>query len=79
MNSTSDQSMTNYEQHHLDMLLWQAQVHERNGQKQEASKIRDWVDDFLRSQSEFNEQPDGVFTSDSERNQEQSERLRLQP
>jgi hypothetical protein len=43
---------TEYEQHRLDMLLWQADVHERNGQKQEASKIKEWVADFLSPQSE---------------------------
>jgi hypothetical protein len=29
-------TVTEYEQHQLDMLLWQADVHERNGRKQEA-------------------------------------------
>ena len=46
MNTTSDQTMTDYEQHQLDMLLWQAHIHEKNGKKQEASEIRGWVADF---------------------------------
>ena len=37
----------NYEQHQLEMLLWHAEIHEINGKKREASKIRDWVADFL--------------------------------
>jgi len=36
----------------LDMLLWQADVHERNGRKQEAFEIRAWVADFVNPQSE---------------------------
>jgi hypothetical protein len=36
-----------YEEHQLDMLLWQADVHERNGRKREAFEIRGWVADFL--------------------------------
>src|SRR5215469_6418556 len=36
MNITSVQTVTKYEQHQLDMLLWQADVHERNGKRQEA-------------------------------------------
>jgi hypothetical protein len=53
MNTISVQSMTDLEpQHQLEMLLWHAEMHERNGKKQEASKIRDWVADFLSSQSE---------------------------
>jgi hypothetical protein len=46
------QSVTEYEQHRLDMLLWQADVHERNGKQQEAFEIRAWVADFRSSQSE---------------------------
>jgi hypothetical protein len=34
------------------MLLWQADVHEPNGRKQEAFEIRAWVADFLSPQSE---------------------------
>ena len=45
-------TVTEYEQHRLDMLLWQADVHERNGKKQEALEIRAWVADFLSPQSE---------------------------
>jgi hypothetical protein len=52
MNTTSAQAVTEYEQHRLDMLLWQAGVHERNGRKQEALEIRAWVADFLSPQSE---------------------------
>jgi hypothetical protein len=52
MNTTSDQTVTEYEQHQLDMLLWQADVHQRNRKKQEAFEIRAWVADFLSSQSE---------------------------
>jgi hypothetical protein len=47
--------MTDFEQHRLEMLLWQAEIHQRNGKKQEASKIRDWVRDFLSAQSEDEE------------------------
>jgi hypothetical protein len=52
MNTTGEQTVTEYEQHQLDMLLWQADVHERNGRKQKAFEIRAWVTDFLSSQSE---------------------------
>jgi hypothetical protein len=52
MNTTSDQTVTEYEQHQLDMLLWQADVHQRNGRKPEAFEIRAWVADFLSPQSE---------------------------
>jgi hypothetical protein len=52
MDTTSVQIMTEYEQHRLDMLLWQADIHERNGRKQEAFEIRAWVADFLSPQSE---------------------------
>jgi hypothetical protein len=51
MNITGEQVMSDYEQHRLDMLLWQADVHEKNGKKHEASRIRAWVADFLSSQS----------------------------
>jgi hypothetical protein len=47
MDITSEQTVTECEQHQLDMLLWQADVHERNGKKQEAFEIRTWVADFL--------------------------------
>ena len=52
MNTTSAQTMTELEEHQLDMLLWQADIHERNGRKQEAFEIRAWVADFLSPQSE---------------------------
>jgi hypothetical protein len=41
-----------HEQHQLDMLLWQADVHERNGKKRKAFEIRAWVFDYLRPESE---------------------------
>ena len=47
----SDQQVTDYEQHQLGMLLWQAHIHEKNGEKQQAAKIREWVADFLSEQS----------------------------
>jgi hypothetical protein len=48
--------VTDFEQQHrLGMLLWHAEIHERNGKKEEAFKIRDWVADFLSSQSEDEE------------------------
>ena len=37
----------------LRMLLSEADVHEKNGKKQEATKIREWVADFLCEQSKF--------------------------
>ena len=55
MDTTSEQTVTEYEEHQLDMLLWQADVHERNGKKQEAFEIRAWVGDFLSPQSEENQ------------------------
>jgi hypothetical protein len=47
MHATSVQTLTEHEQHQLDMLLWQADVHDRNGKKQEACDIRTWVAGFL--------------------------------
>ena len=47
----SDQQVTDYEQRQLGMLLWQPDVHERNGRKHEAFEIRAWVTDFLSGQS----------------------------
>ena len=55
MTSTSEQTVAEYEHHQLDMLLWQADVHERNGRKQEAFQIRTWVADFRRPQSQENQ------------------------
>jgi hypothetical protein len=56
MTTISVQAMTDLEsQHQLEMLLWHAAIHERNGKKQEASEIRDWIADFLSSQSEDEE------------------------
>jgi hypothetical protein len=52
MYTTSEQTVAEHEQHRLDMLLWQADVHERDGRKQEALKIRAWVADFLNPQWE---------------------------
>ena len=79
MNTLSAHPEINYEQHQLEMLLWHAEIHERNGKELEASRIRDWVADFLDSQSEFNEEPDGVFTSDFEEDQEGCSVLRFNP
>jgi hypothetical protein len=50
MITTSDQTVADDTQHRLEMLLWQARIHEENGKKQEASKIRQWVAGFLSSQ-----------------------------
>jgi hypothetical protein len=54
MNTTSAQTVTEcqHQQHQLDMLLWQADVHERNGKKEKAFEIRAWVTDFLSPESE---------------------------
>ena len=52
MDTTSEQTVAEDEEHQLDMLRWQAEVHERNGRKQEAFEIRAWVADFLSPQSE---------------------------
>jgi hypothetical protein len=45
MNTTSCQTVT------LGVLLWEADVHEKNGKRQEAAKIRTWVADLLTEQS----------------------------
>ena len=50
MRTSRVQTVTEYEQHQLDMLLWQADVHETNGKKQEACDIRAWVAGFLSAQ-----------------------------
>jgi hypothetical protein len=55
MNTTGEQTVTQYEQHQLEMLLWQADLHERNGRKQKAFEIKAWVADFLNPQSEENQ------------------------
>jgi hypothetical protein len=47
MNTINAHPGINYEQHQLEMLLWHAEVYERNGKKREASKIRDWIADFV--------------------------------
>jgi hypothetical protein len=52
MDTTSAHTVTEYEQHRLDMLLWQADVHDRNSKKEEAFEIRAWVADFVNRQSE---------------------------
>ena len=52
MNTTIAQTVTEYERHQVDMLLWQADVHERKGKKQEAHDIRAWVAGFLSAQPE---------------------------
>ena len=51
MNTTGAREMLEYEQHQLNMLLWQADVHERNGKIREAFEIRAWVSDFLSPKS----------------------------
>jgi hypothetical protein len=45
MNATSGCTVT------LGMLLSEAEAHERNGKKQEAAKIREWVAELLSEQS----------------------------
>ena len=45
MNTTTGYAIT------LGMLLCEADVHEKNGKSQEASKIRAWVADLLSEQS----------------------------
>ena len=45
MNTTSCHTVT------IRMLLWDADVHEKNGKRQEAAKIRAWVADLLSEQS----------------------------
>ena len=57
MNTTSAQTVTEYEQHQLDMLLWQADVHQRNGKKREAFEIRAWVADFLSPNPDYSSLP----------------------
>jgi len=47
MNTTSAHAVT------VEMLLWQADVQEKNGKRQEAAKIREWVADFLSEQSKI--------------------------
>jgi hypothetical protein len=34
-------------------LPWEADIHDKNGEKQEAAKIRGWVADFLSEQSKI--------------------------
>jgi hypothetical protein len=41
MNTTSRHAVT------LGMLLWEAEAHKKNGRKQEASKIKQWVAELL--------------------------------
>jgi hypothetical protein len=67
MNTTSAQTVTEYEQHRVDMLLWQADVHERNGRKQEAFEIRVWVTDFLSAQSGGREMKYNILAGAGER------------
>ena len=47
MNTTSEQTVAECEEHQLDMLLWQADVRDRNGKKEEAFEISAWVADFV--------------------------------
>ena len=52
MNSTEDQTVTSDDQHRLRMLLWQAVMHQQNGEEQEAAEIREWVADFVARQEQ---------------------------
>ena len=45
MDTTSFDTVT------VEMLLWEADIHEKNGKRQEAAKIRAWVADLLSEQS----------------------------
>jgi hypothetical protein len=45
MSTTSGHALT------IRMLLWEADTHEKNGKRQEASQIRGWVADLLSEQS----------------------------
>ena len=47
MNITSVHTVT------LKMLLWEADVHEKKGEKQEAAKMRGWVAELLCEQSKL--------------------------
>ena len=47
MNTTGAHAVT------LEMLLWEADVQEKNGKRQEAAKIRGLVADFLGEQSKI--------------------------
>jgi hypothetical protein len=47
MNTTSAHAVT------VEMLLLEADVQEKNGRRQEAAKIREWVADFLNKQSKI--------------------------
>ena len=53
MDTTRDHMVTEYEQHEFDMLLWQADVHERTGRERETFEIRAWVADFLSRHCAF--------------------------
>ena len=53
MNTTSDKKMMSDDKHRLEMLLWQADVYEKNGKRQEAAKIRGLVAELLSEQSKF--------------------------
>ena len=45
MNTPSGHTVT------IEMLLWEADIHEKNGKRQEAANIRGWVANFLSEQS----------------------------
>src|SRR6516162_6744732 len=47
MMTTSSSTVT------VGSLLWEADIHEKNGKRQEAARIREWVADFLSEQSKF--------------------------
>jgi len=39
MNTTTEQTVTGYEQHQLDMLLWHADVHAKNAENRRRSEL----------------------------------------
>ena len=45
MNTPSGHTVT------VAMLLWEADIHEKNGKRQEAAKIRGWVANLLSEKS----------------------------
>ena len=47
MNTTAGHTIT------VGMLLWEADIREKNGQRQEAAKIRGWVAELLAEQSKL--------------------------
>ena len=47
MNTTRGHTWIDNKYRYLEMLLWQADLDERNGSKQHAFEIRAWVANFL--------------------------------